>query len=171
MSFMHQPRTFGRAVYKRQSDDFARQRSRYLDIFSEAELRLSQLYIKLGLKKHDGSFGQKVGELSSLKPSSGLSKTTTLQIRAICADLSRHVKMRNGLVHATMSVGTKSNEDVAFFQKTSDAATNNPVYFVMSFDDFAMAIEALNDLTARLQATVIRPSSPPQPKQGAASGP
>jgi hypothetical protein len=71
---MHQPRTFGRAVYKRQGDDFARQRSRYLDIFSEAELRLSQLYIKLGLKKHDGSFGQKVGELSSLKPVQGYPK-------------------------------------------------------------------------------------------------
>ena len=171
MSFMQQPRTFGRAIYKRQSDDFARQRSRYVDIFSETELRLSQLYIKLGLKKHDGSFGQKVGELSALKPSPGLSKATASQIRSICADLSRHVKMRNSLVHATMSIGSKSNEDVAFFQTTSDAATDNPIYFVMSFDDFAAAIEALDDLTDRLQATVIRLSSPPQPKQGAAGGP
>jgi hypothetical protein len=150
MSFMQQPRTFGRAIYKRQSDDFARQRSRFVDEFSKAELCLAQLYLKLGLTKIESSFGQKVGEMSLLKPSPGLSKATSTQIRNICADLSRHIKMRNGIVHATMSVGTRSGEDVAFFQKISDAAVANPVYFVMSFDDFARAIEAMDNLTERL---------------------
>jgi hypothetical protein len=150
MSLMQQPRIFGRAIYKQQSDDFARQRSRYVDEFSKVELRLSQLYIKLGLTKIESSFGQKVGELNSLRPSPGLSKATASQIRSISADLSRHIKMRNGIVHATMTVGTKSSEDVAFFQKISDAAAANPIYFVMSFDDFANAIEAMQDLSERL---------------------
>lgn len=171
MSFMQQPRTFGRAVYKRQGDDFARQRSRYVDIFSEAELRLTRLYLRLGLKNPDGSVGQKIGEISKIKPSPGLSKATAKQIQNICGDLSHHVKMRNGLVHATMSVGTKSDQDVAFFQKTSDAAAENPVYFVMSFDDFAVAIESINGLTAKLQGAVTLLSSPPQPKQVATAGP
>ena len=170
MSFMQQPRTFGRAVYKRQSDDFARQRSRYVDIVSEAELRLSRLYLTLGLKNLDGSVGQKIGEICKIKPSPGLSKATTRQIQNICTELSHHVKVRNGLVHATMSVGTKSDQDVAFFQKTSDATAENPVYFVMSFDDFAVAIESINGLTEKLQAAITPPSSPPQPKQAARAG-
>ena len=171
MSFLQQPRVFGKAVYKRQGDDFARQRSRYVDIFSEAELRLSQIYLKLELKNNESSFGQKIRELSALKPSSELSKAILGQICNVCADLSRHVKIRNGLVHATMSIGIKSGEDVAFFQKASDAAAENPVYCVMSFDDFAAAIEAINDLTERLQATLTRLSSPPLPKQAAKAGP
>jgi hypothetical protein len=170
MSFLDQPRSFGRAVYKRQSDDFARQRSRYVDIFSEAELRLSQLYLMQGLKHIEKSVGQKIGELSTLKPNTSLSKARVKLIQSACTDLSYHVKMRNGLVHSTMSVGIKSSQDVAFFQKINDAAASNPLYFVMSFDDFTAAIEAIVKLTNRLSTLLNQPSSPPQPKPGAIAG-
>jgi len=168
---MQQPRTFGKAVQRRQADDFARMRSRYLDIFSQTELRLAQLYIKLGFKKSESSVGQKIGELVILKPSHALSKASTKQIHNICGDLSKQVKIPNGMAHATMSVGTKSGEDVSFFQKASDAASDTPIYFVMSFDDFANAIDAINEITTKLNLVLTPPSSPPQPKQGAASGP
>ena len=163
MSFMQQPRTFGKAVQRRQADDFARMRSRYLDIFSQTELRLTQLYLKLGLKKPESSVGQKMGELRALRPSHSLSKTTTRQIQGICRDLSRQAKIRNGMAHATMSVGTKSGEDVSFFQKVNDAADDNPVYFVMTFDDFTNAIEAINDVTTGLNSILTPPPSQPQP--------
>jgi hypothetical protein len=165
MSFMQQPRTFGRAIQRRQVDDFARMRSRYLDIFSQTELRLAQLYSKLGLKKLESSVGQKVGELSLLKPSNTLSKATAKQIYDICSDLSQQVKIRNGMAHATMSVGTKSGEDVSFFQKANDAAARNPIYFVMTFEDFADAIDAINGITAKLNLALNPPSSLSQPKQ------
>lgn len=171
MNFMQQPRTFGKAVQRRQSDDFARMRSRYLDIFSQTELRLAQLYLKLGFNKVDSSVGQKIGELSALKPSNSVSKTVTKQIHVICRDLSRQVKIRNGMAHATMSVGTKSGEDVSFFQKASDAAADHPVYFVMTFDDFSNAIDTINDVTAKLNSVLTPPPSQPPPKQGAASDP
>jgi hypothetical protein len=171
MSFMQQPRTFGKAVQRRQADDFARMRSRYLDIFSQTELRLAQLYLKLGFKKPESSVGQKIGELSVLKPSHSLSKTAAKQIHIICRDLSRQVQIRNGMAHATMFVGTKSGEDVSFFQKASDAAADNPVYFVMTFDDFTNAIEAINDMTTKLNSILTPLSSPRQPKQGAKAGP
>ncbi len=170
MSFMQQPRTFGKAVQRRQADDFARMRSRYLDIFSQTELRLAQLYLRLGLKKTDSSVGQKIGELVTLKPSHALSKSTTKQIHNICGDLSKQVKIRNGMAHATMSVGTKSSEDVSFFQKANDAAADNPIYFVMSFEDFANAIDAINDITTKLNQILNPPSSPPQPKLAATAG-
>jgi hypothetical protein len=171
MNFMQQPRTFGKAVQRRQSDDFARMRSRYLDIFSQTELRLAQLYLRLGFNKPESSVGQKLGELNALKPSHALSRTVTKQIHMICRDLSRQVKIRNGMAHATMSVGTKSGEDVSFFQKASDAAADHPVYFVMTFDDFANAIDAINDVTSKLNSVLTPPSSPPQPKQAATTGP
>ena len=168
---MQQPRTFGKAIQRRQADDFARMRSRYLDIFSQSELRLAQLYLKLGLKKPDSSVGQKIGELVALKPSHALPKTIAKQIHVICRDLSGQVKIRNGMAHATMSVGTKSGEDVSFFQKANDAAANNPVYFVMTFDDFANAIEAIGDVTTKLNSVLIPPPSPPRPLQAATGGP
>lgn len=115
--------------------------------------------------------GQKIGELSALKPSHTLSKAAAKHIHSICTDLSRQTKIRNGMAHATMSVGTKSGEDVAFFQKASDAAADHPAYFVMSFDDFSNAIDAINDVTAKLDAALNPPSSRPQPKQAAANGP
>ena len=162
---MQQHRTFGKAIQRRQAGDFARMRSRYLDIFSHAELRIAQLYLKLGLKHPESSVGQKLGELSALKPSHALSKTFAKQIHIICRDLSRQVKIRNGMAHATMSVGTKSGEDVSFFQKASDAAADNPVYFVMTFDDFANAIDAIGGVTTKLDLVLNPPSSAPQPKQ------
>ncbi len=168
---MQQPRTFGKAVQRRQADDFARMRSRYLDIFSQTELRLAQLYLKLDFKKPESSVGQKIGELSILRPSHTLSKTIAKQIHSVCRDLSRQVNIRNGMAHATMFVGTKSGEDVAFFQKANDAAADHPVYFVMTFDDFANAIEAINDVTVKLNAVLTPPSSPPRPRQAAATGP
>jgi hypothetical protein len=170
MSFIHQPRTFGKAVQRRQLDDFARMRSRYLDIFSQTEIRLTQLYLKLGMKKPDSSVGQKIGELKALKPSPVLSKTVTKQIHLVCDDLSQQVKVRNGMVHATLSVGTKSGEDVTFFQKASDAAADNPLYFVMTFDDFTNAIEAINKATANLSSLLNPPSSPHPPSRVATTG-
>lgn len=170
MSFIHSPKSFGRAVYKRQEDDFARQRSRYLDIFSEAELRLSLLYLKHGLKNTEKSVGQKIGELTSLRPNPKLSKMCVIKIQNVCSDLSHQVKIRNGIVHSNMTFGKRKDEDVAFFQKISDAANSNPIYLIMSFDDFKSAIDALESTTNALNEILNQPSSPPQPKPGAASG-
>ena len=156
---MQSSKPFGRAIYKRQSDDFARQRSRYLDMFSETELRLSKLYLKHGLKNTEKSVGQKIGELASLKPNPKLSKLHVKQIQSVCSDLSFQVKIRNGLVHSTMTFGKRENEDVAFFQKISDAANSNPIYFVMSFDDFKSAIDALELTTNSLEVILNQTSS------------
>jgi hypothetical protein len=165
MFLMQSPKSFGRAIYKRQGDDFARQRSRYLDIFSEVELRLSQLYLKHGLKNTENSVGQKIGELTSLKPNPKLSKMNVAKIKNVCANLSGQVKIRNGLVHSTMSFGKRTDEDVAFFQKISDAANSNPIYFVMSFDDFKAAIDALEFITSSLEELLNQPliQNPPSP--------
>lgn len=171
MSFLNNQRTFGRAINRKQSDDFARMRSRYVDMFSAAELRLSKLYLNLGLTKYEnGSTGQKIGELKLLKPCSTLSKAKVKQIRDICSGFVQQLNIRNGLAHATMFVGTKAYEDVAFFQKTNDAASSNPIYLVMGFDDFSIAIEVINEITCSLDKTLTPPSSPPQPKQAAIAG-
>jgi hypothetical protein len=158
MSFIQSPKPFGRAIYKRQGDDFARQRSRYIDMFSETELRISQIYMKFGLKNYEKSVGQKIGELSSLKQNPNLSKLSVKQIQSVCAALSHHVKMRNGLVHSTMTFGKRTDEDVAFFQKISDAASANPIYFVISFDDFKSAIDALELTTNLIDQMLKQPS-------------
>jgi hypothetical protein len=166
MSFLNNQRTFGRAINRKQSDDFARMRSRYVDMFSAAELRLSKLYLRLGLTKYEnGSTGQKIGELKLLKPCSALSKAKASQIRNICNVFAKQLNVRNGLAHAEMLVGTKAGEDVAFFQKTNDAASANPIYLVMGFDDFSIAVEAISELTQRLNEALTPPPSPPQPKQ------
>jgi hypothetical protein len=172
MSIMTNPRTFGRAINRRQGDDFARQRSRFLDIFSAAELRLAKLCLKTGLVVAENSTtGQRVQGLKLAKPSPTLSKSMANKIKAICADFEGQIKIRNGVVHADMSIGTREQEDVAFFQRTSDAAAGYPAYFVMSFDDFAVAIEKVGGLSQRLDELLTQPSSPPQPKQAAATGP
>jgi hypothetical protein len=172
MSFLQNPRTFGRAIQRKQSDDFARMRSRYVDMFSAAELRLSKLYINLGLSKSENaSTGHKIGELKLLKPCSAFSKAKITQIRDICRIFAKQINIRNGLAHAEMLVGTRAGEDVAFFQKTNDAAASNPIYLVMSFDDFSMAIDAINELTRHLDAILTPPSSPPQPSRGVTNGP
>jgi hypothetical protein len=166
MSFLNSPRTFGRAIQRKQSNDFARMRSRYVDMFSAAELRLSKLYLNLGLSKSENaSTGNKIGELKLLKPCSALSRTKVSQIRDICSVFSKQLNIRNGLAHAEMLVGTKEGEDVAFFQKTNDAAASNPSYIVMGFDDFSTAIDAINELTRKLDEILTPPSSPHQPKQ------
>ncbi len=171
MSFFNNQRTFGRAIQWQQSNDFAKMRSRYVDMFSAAELRLSKLYIKLGLSKFENSStGHKIGELKLLKPSSILSKAKVSQIRDICEAFARQLSIRNGLAHAEMLVGKKATEDVAFFQKTNDAAAANPIYLVMSFDDFSMAIEATNEITIRIDAILNLPPSPRQPLQGVKAG-
>ncbi len=166
MTVMPNPRTFGRAINRRQSDDFALLRSHYVDNFSKAELRLSQLCVKLGLDKLDNaSTGQKLKCLQNLKPSSQLSRALATKIARLCASWGRQVEIRNGIVHATMTVGTKASIDVAFFQKTSDAVAEHPAYFVLSADDFKSAIATVLDLNSSLTELLTEPPSQPQPKQ------
>ena len=170
MSLLHQHRQFGRAISKRQSDDFARQRSRYVDIFSRTELRLSKLCLTLGLSNASNSVGQKIGELKSLKASPTMSKTKVKELQYLCNTLSQQTQIRNAIVHSTMTIGNKASQDVAFFQKVNDEANGNPIYFVMSFDDFAKAIETITNISDLLDGFLNPPSSPPQPKPGAAGG-
>ena len=130
MSFIEHKRALGAADPCPQFDNFARMRSLYLDIFSYAELRLTQLYQKLGLKNIDNSVGLKVNELKDIKASHSVSKTSVKRIQSVCSELSPQVQIRNGIAHATMFVGTKSGEEVCFFQKASDTAMYNPIYLV-----------------------------------------
>lgn len=162
MSVMPNPRTFGRAINRKQNDDFALLRSHYVDNFSKAELRLSQLCVKLGLDKLDhASTGQKLKSLQSLKPSSQLSRALASKIAKLCVSWGKQVEVRNGIVHATMTIGTKANIDVAFFQNNSDAVAGHPAYFVLSADDFKSAIATVIDLNSSLNEMLI-PSAKPQ---------
>lgn len=171
MTIAQNPLSFGRAIQKRQSDDFARLRSIYVDKFSAVELPLNKLCIKYGIANIDNcSTGKKIRELSLLKPSSNLPKAISKQISEICVELFNQISIRNAISHATMVVGTRGNEDVAFFQKSSDAAKENPIYFVMGFDDFYRATEAIKILTLRLYETLNPPPSQRPPLQGATGG-
>jgi hypothetical protein len=165
---MPNPRTFGRAINRKQSDDFALLRSHYVDSFSKAELRLSQLCVKLGLDRLDSSStGQKLKCLQNLKPNPQLSRAVTTKIAKLCASWGKQVDIRNGVVHATMTIGTKASVDVAFFQKTSDAVAEHPAYFVLSADEFKSAIATVQDLDNSLTEMLNPPPSQPRLSQDA----
>jgi hypothetical protein len=169
MSVMPNPHTFGRAINRKQSDDFALLRSHYVDNFSKAELRLSQLCVKLGLNKvENASTGQKLKCLQNLKPNPQLSRVLATRIAQLCASWGKQVEIRNGVVHATMTIGTKASVDVAFFQKTSDAVIEHPAYFVLSADDFKSAIATVLDLNSSLGEMLNPPLPQPSPSAKAA---
>ena len=162
--------SFGRAIHRRQRDDFARLSRRYNDLFSGMEVRLTKLCIKLALKEIDGATtGQKIGRLKSVKPSSQLSKANVQQIGKICSQLSNQLNIRNSVAHGVMITGTMNNSDVVFFQKADDAAASNPVYVVMNFEDFNSAIEAIIAATDLLDSILVQPPAPQRPNQTAKS--
>ncbi len=172
MSFMQTSRTFGRAAPYRQSHDFALLCRRYNDAFSAVETLLAKLCKKLAIKNTENvTAGQRIAQLKLVKANPQLSKANAVRIRQICDEFSRQIPVRNAMAHGAMILGTKANEEVAFFQKADDAAIGNPVYVVMSNDEFMAAIQSIGEIASQLQTLITPASSSLQPKQAAANGP
>ena len=170
MNAFSNPMSFGRAIHRRQRDDFALLNRRYNDLFSGMEVRLNKLCLQLALKDIDGATtGQKIGRLKLLKPSSQLSKANATKIKDICSRLSNQLTIRNSMAHGAMTTGIMNNGDVAFFQKADDAAASNPVYVVMSVEDFNGAIQAIITANDLLDSILIQPTALRPPHQAAKS--
>jgi hypothetical protein len=151
---------------------FARERSDWLDSFSQLEIAV--LHCETILRAPAGPGGkplsQRLTALKAVVPSPRCSNATLKELRKLVQECEALLPLRASIVHAVMQTGRLGDRDIALFQNSVDAARDFSTYLVMKQEDFVCSREALDRLTTGFEALATASSRPP-PKRAEATGP
>jgi hypothetical protein len=172
MTDMPSQSSFTCAIGDNQAVEFAVFRNDYLNAFSALEATLCRLAFKHNcIASENAAVGQRLDAFDKLKPSSQLSSANVEKVKALAADISSALKIRNSIVHGAMTMGEWRGSVCAMFHNATYAATDIPMHLVLNAKDFAASINKVKEFEQGLSRLINPPSSPPQPKQAAATGP
>lgn len=96
-------------------DAFHRERSKFIDAFSQLESSIVWLLSKTGHACGSEHFGQKLTLLKKAKPSSKLSKAQLSKVHALLDRCETLAELRNDIVHSTMQLASIAESNRACF--------------------------------------------------------
>ena len=148
-------------------------RSRLLDAFASLESNVAKLLARSekNLASDAAPLGQKIEALKQLKTNPPLTKNCPARLAKICAELAPFLNIRSDIVHAKLAVCVCDGVLHAKFCNTMNSDKPYPELRMLTFEDFDTMNKEIRRLSNQLNSIINPPSSPPQPKQGAAGGP
>lgn len=167
------------------TDEFCLLRSEMLDCFADIEQTLTSYVFKNTQKGFCSTapLSQKVEVAKKVPAGPRRSKKLKSEADAELEKLAILLPRRAAMVHSRMELAfTSSNQCVAIFKNAKNVSTDNVEASVLNKQEFRAFIEKLSDLNSSLivalnaqneapnPKTLNPASSPPQPKQAAATG-
>ena len=147
-------------------------RSRMLDAFATLESNVARLLAKSDkvLVSENAPLGQKIEALKKLALNPAPTKNCAAKLEKICLELCPYLSIRSDVVHAKIAVFIcDSVVHTKFCNSINDDKPYPPVR-LLTFEDFDAINKEVRRLSNQLSQILNPPSSPPQPKRGAASG-
>lgn len=155
--------------------DFVRARNAFLDRFADLESAISKLLVQSGsIPSLNEPFGNRLKAFRDLENATLIAKCRIAQRNQIADGIAKILPIRNDLVHSRMHVTDLGGVPVALFvnsQLTHDPDAPARILTNVRLDQLSQKMAQFAEKIGTLRQPISKPSSPPPPSPGAASGP
>ncbi|MFM5885039.1 MAG: hypothetical protein ACKOQ3_06905 [Novosphingobium sp.] len=155
-----------------QIDAFHRQRSKCIDAFAELEETVVSVQLFVKMKPSSDSLGQKIESLRAAQSTQRLTDESRSNLYAALDKCTALNAVRNDLVHSKMRFLENELGSFAIFANTKNCRAFHQQAQMLTLEGLRHLYAETTEAIKELQAILInRPSSPPPPSPGAATGP